>query len=245
MNTAQHKSRLQAYFDGDGFERWRAIYGHAPLGGVRRTIREGHAAMLAQAEQWLTEGPEVEGQESGAGGQESGIQPSAFSLLDAGCGTGLFGIALARRGWQVTAVDLAPQMIATAREQARQAGVAERMSFAVGDLEAAEGLYDAVACFDVLIHYPPALFAPMVGRLARLTRGPLLLTYAPREPLLAALHWIGGRFPKANRRTDIQMISDTFVRETLGAAGMQIRRSARVSRGFYHVALVEAARNAK
>ena len=68
--------------------------------------------------------------------------------------------------------------------------------------------------------------------------------YAPREPVLAALHWLGGRFPRGERRTDIQMIPEPFVRATLAAAGMQVVRQARVSRGFYHVTLLEARRAA-
>ena len=71
-------------------------------------------------------------------------------------------------------------------------------------------------------------------------RGPLLLTYAPSEPVLAALHWLGGRFPKGERRTDIQMIPARFVGETLAQAGMTVYRQARISRGFYHVTLLEA-----
>mgnify|MGYP000269925098 CR=1 FL=1 len=35
-----HKSRLLAYFDGQGFERWSAIYGDAEVSRIRRTIRD-------------------------------------------------------------------------------------------------------------------------------------------------------------------------------------------------------------
>jgi magnesium-protoporphyrin O-methyltransferase len=187
-DAAALKRRLLDYFDGTGFERWRAIYGDARLSGVRATIRAGHDEMLATAVGWLAEG----------------LAPGAMPhVLDAGCGTGLLATALAARGARVTAVDLAPQM-------------------------------------DVLVHYPADDLARMVGRLARLTRGPLVLTYAPREPLLAALHWVGGRFPSAQRRTDIQLVSERHVARALAAAGMRVRRQTRVSRGFYHIALVEA-----
>jgi hypothetical protein len=59
---------------------------------------------------------------------------------------------------------------------------------------------------------------------------------------LAMLHHIGGVFPKGQRRTEIQMIPDHIVHKTLAQAGMQTRRSVRVSKGFYHVALLEAGR---
>lgn len=228
IDTAQHKNRLKDYFDGVGFERWSAIYGQAELSRIRRTIRDGHARMLAQAERWLLEA---------LGERRAGSAPH---VLDAGCGTGLFSTALAVQGFSVTAVDIAPQMVAAAEANARSAGVQDQISFANSDLEQISGSYDAVVCFDVLIHYPLPLFAQLCTRLAGLSRGPLLLTYAPHNPLLAGLHWMGGRFPHHHRRTDIQMIPDRFVHQTLEAAGMQARRSVRISRGFYHVTLLEA-----
>jgi magnesium-protoporphyrin O-methyltransferase len=82
----------------------------------------------------------------------------------------------------------------------------------------------------------------MLADLAARCRGSLLFTYAPHEPLLAALHWVGGRFPRGERRTDIQMVPKAAVHETLAAAGMAVRRSAPVRSGFYHVNLVHAER---
>jgi magnesium-protoporphyrin O-methyltransferase len=238
-----HKSRLRDYFDGAGFERWAAIYGQAPLSRVRRTIREGHTEMLGIVESWL-----ADAREQGTGNREQAkgvtpdprpLTPDPWHVLDAGCGTGLLAVALAQRGCRVTAVDIAPQMVAATQARAREAGVDEQIDCAVGDLEEIDGEYDAVVCLDVLIHYPHADFAQLVERLARRTRGPLLLTYAPHEPVLAALHWVGGRFPHAHRRTDIQMIRERDVHQALTDNGMRVGRIVRVSRGFYHVALVE------
>lgn len=224
MDTARHKAQLRQYFDGIGFERWSAIYGQAPLSPIRRSIRAGHTSMLARAEGWLEPaGP-------------------AATALDAGCGTGLFSLSLARRGYQVLAADLAPQMVAATGAAAAAAGLADRLSCRVADLDELGGRYSLVACFDVLIHYPPALFAPMLAHLAGLCDGTLLFTYAPHSPLLAALHRVGGLFPHGQRRTEIQMIPDALVRATLAAAGLSISRAARVSSGFYHVTLVQAQR---
>ncbi|HEU4326029.1 MAG TPA: magnesium protoporphyrin IX methyltransferase [Roseiflexaceae bacterium] len=224
-----HKTNLRAYFDGAGYERWAAIYGEGELRSrVRRTIRAGHSQMLGTALAWLDEGLAARG-------------PQAH-VLDAGCGTGLLTLALARRGHRVTAVDLAPQMANATAEAARRNGLEGRVVCRSGDLEQVEGRFDAVACLDVLVHYPSAGFARMLGALADLADGPLVVTYAPYNRLLAALHWLGGRFPKGERRTDIQMTPDAFVDATLAAKGMRARRRARVSRGFYHVTLVEAVR---
>lgn len=227
FDTEQHKARLRTYFDGVGFERWRAIYGEGKLSSIRQTVRQGHEQMLGYVRQWLG---------------EAALPPDA-DLFDAGCGTGLFSLAMARQGFQVTAVDIAPQMVETARQQAQAAGLADRIQFVVGDLATVSGSYAAVACLDVLIHYPPPAFAPLCQQLARLSRGPLLITYAPYNRLLAALHWIGGRFPQSQRRTTIAMVTDQFVQQTLAAVDMRIVRSVRISCGFYHVALIEAQPN--
>jgi len=237
--ATQHKAQLQDYFDGIGFERWAAIYGEVPLSRVRRTIRTGHDRMLAQAAAWLA---------------EHYPQPAAAkqTLLDAGCGTGLFSVAMARRGFYVTAVDIAPRMVAAAQEAGERAGVAEQMAFYVGDVEgvirsqlspAATPYFNAVVCFDVLVHYPAAAFSGLCTQLSRLTTGPFLFTYAPYSRPLAFLHWLGGRFPQGQRRTEIQMIREQTVTDALAAAGLRIRRTQSISHGFYHVMLLEAGKD--
>jgi len=53
-------------------------------------------------------------------------------LLDAGCGSGQYAIAFADRGYNVTAVDLSPEMIARARGHAEEHGV--KVEWRVGDV---------------------------------------------------------------------------------------------------------------
>jgi magnesium-protoporphyrin O-methyltransferase len=221
----QYKQQLRTYFDGIGFERWSAIYGNDDnLSRIRRSIREGHNMMMAQVDAWLT----------------ARNLPVGSHILDAGCGTGLVSLALARQGYRVTSVDLAPQMVRKTREQAIQEGLDSQMRFVAGDLEVVGGSYDAVVCLDVLIHYPRLGFTAMCTRLAHRARGPLIITYAPYNRVLAMKHWVGGLFPQSQRRTTIQMIPEQIVKKTLEAAGMQICATKRVSHGFYHVAMVEA-----
>ena len=52
------------------------------------------------------------------------VAPAA-SALDAGCGAGLLTVALARRGYRVTAVDLSPSMVELCRDALRGAGLPE------------------------------------------------------------------------------------------------------------------------
>jgi SAM-dependent methyltransferase len=47
-------------------------------------------------------------------------------VLDLGCGSGIWSVMLARRGWQVTGVDIVPNAVRRARDRAKAAGVAAR-----------------------------------------------------------------------------------------------------------------------
>ena len=49
--------------------------------------------------------------------------PPGGTILDIGCGTGRHSVELARRGYQVTGVDLSAGMLAKAEEAAEEAGV--------------------------------------------------------------------------------------------------------------------------
>lgn len=54
--------------------------------------------------------------------------------LDLGCAKGDDAVWLARQGWRVTAVDVAPTALSYARRNAEAAGVADRITFAKHDL---------------------------------------------------------------------------------------------------------------
>ncbi|MGA7614734.1 MAG: methyltransferase domain-containing protein [Thermoanaerobaculia bacterium] len=58
--------------------------------------------------------------------EESGREPPYGRALDLGCGTGFWSVRLARRGWDVTGVDIVPKAVRSARERARSAGVDSR-----------------------------------------------------------------------------------------------------------------------
>ncbi|HEV2106859.1 MAG TPA: class I SAM-dependent methyltransferase [Thermomicrobiales bacterium] len=88
------------------------------------------------------------------------LQPGS-RLLDAGCGTGQFAIAFARRGCDVTAVDLAPDMLKRARRHAQEAGV--EIIWREGDLTALpdrDETYDAVHA-RLSLHFVPDMAATL------------------------------------------------------------------------------------
>ena len=82
-------------------------------------------------------------------------------VLDVACGTGNTAIPAALAGAKVTGVDIASNLVAQARERARQAGVAAE--FREGD---AEHLDFPDASFDVIISVFGAMFAPRPERVA-------------------------------------------------------------------------------
>ena len=57
------------------------------------------------------------------GREEEGREPPYGRALDLGCGSGIWAVELAKRGWQVTGVDFVPKALRRARERADEAGV--------------------------------------------------------------------------------------------------------------------------
>ena len=135
--VSDHKSRLLAYFDGLGFERWSAIYGDAEVSRIRRTIRQGHARMLALAEQWICEGAG----EAGTGAQ----------VLDAGCGTGLCGPLLRPYARRLEGVDLSQGML----DRALLRGTYDELRCVelVADLQRHSGRWDLLVSADTLCYF--------------------------------------------------------------------------------------------
>lgn len=82
------------------------------------------------------------------------LQPGT-KVLDVACGTGNLALPAARIGAQVTGVDIAPNLVEQARENAKQMGLSAQ--FDEGDAEALP--YDE-ASFDSVITMFGAMFAP-------------------------------------------------------------------------------------
>ena len=68
--------------------------------------------------------------------EEGDREPPYGSALDIGTGSGIWGIELAKRGWQVTGVDIVDKALRRGRDRAREAGV--QMRFVEGDVTALE-----------------------------------------------------------------------------------------------------------
>ena len=59
--------------------------------------------------------------------EERGYEPPYGPALDLGCGSAVWGIKLAQRGWQVTGIDLVDKALDRGRERIQEAGVEMRL----------------------------------------------------------------------------------------------------------------------
>jgi len=64
---------------------------------------------------------------------EAYAQRTGGPVLELGCGTGRLLLPLANAGYEVTGVDLSPEMLRIARSRAEAAGVAQRVTLVQGD----------------------------------------------------------------------------------------------------------------
>jgi SAM-dependent methyltransferase len=71
-------------------------------------------------------------------------------LLDVACGTGKSFLPMLEKGWEVTACDVSPKMVAIAREK-----VGDRVKLAVADMRELPvfGEFDVVFCLDDAVNY--------------------------------------------------------------------------------------------
>lgn len=87
--------------------------------------------------------------------ESGGVEPCA--AIDMGCGAGGYAIYLARRGFEVTGVDLSPTAIETARKKAARQGVDVDFIVAdvLGDLDEVRRRFDFLYDWSLLHHIEP------------------------------------------------------------------------------------------
>ena len=64
--------------------------------------------------------------------EEDGVEPPYGRALDLGCGSAVWGVELAQRGWRVTGVDNVGRALERAEDRIREAGV--QMALVCGDV---------------------------------------------------------------------------------------------------------------
>ncbi len=82
--------------------------------------------------------------------EQPGREPPFGSALDLGCGSGIWTVKLAERGWCVTGVELVPKALGAARRRAQQADADVRLL--VGDITRL-GSLDLGTGFDLVLDF--------------------------------------------------------------------------------------------
>ncbi|MFT3806514.1 bifunctional 2-polyprenyl-6-hydroxyphenol methylase/3-demethylubiquinol 3-O-methyltransferase UbiG [Arenimonas sp.] len=134
-------------------------------------------------------------------------------VLDVGCGAGLLSEALAREGAQVSALDLAPELIDIAKLHLLESGLkvdyrlqsveslADEMAALAHPAPAAfahpcasSGQFDAITCMEMLEHVPDPL--SVLAACAKLLKpgGKLFLSTLNRTPAAFALAIVGAEY---------------------------------------------------
>ena len=118
------------------------------------------------------------------------------AVLDVGCGGGLLSEALAQAGANVTAIDLAPNLLKVARLHGLESGV--KVDYRQMPVEAlaaeAPASFDAITCMEMLEHVPEP--ASIINACATLLKpgGRLFLSTLNRTPAAFALAIVGAEY---------------------------------------------------
>jgi SAM-dependent methyltransferase len=147
--------------------------------------------------------PQIAGQIAGLfAREEEGREPPYGRALDLGCGSGIWAVALAQRGWQVTGVDSVPKALRRARERAEQAEVA--VELVEGDVTQL-GAAGVGSGFELLLDF--GCFHDELSDTQRLDEGRGATAAAAPGATLLMMTWKPGRrgpLPRGASRDDIQ-----------------------------------------
>lgn len=216
------RGEIEHYFDRTAVQAWARLTSDAPVGRIRATVRAGRERMRATLLDWLPQ--DLRGKR----------------ILDAGCGTGAFAVAAARRGASVVAIDLSSTLVELAWQRLSQHldvfSNGGHIEFRAGDMLAAElGEFDHVVAMDSLIHYETADAVRALSAWAPRITGSMLFTFAPRTPALAAMHAVGRWFPRGDRAPAIEPVAEGALRReiALHLSQWHAARTSRVASGFY------------
>ena len=214
VSYIERRGQLETYFDRTAAEAWSRLTSDAPVSRIRATVREGRDRMRGTLLSWLPD------------------DMRGMRLLDAGCGTGMLALEAAKRGAEVTAIDLSPTLVGLARD--RLPGNL-KVDFRVGDmLDPALGRFDHIVSMDSLIHYKAADMVRALELLTDRTGSSVVFTFAPSTKALMVMHAVGKLFPRGNRAPAIEPVREASLRRLLtGLDGWKASRSERIACGFY------------
>jgi 2-polyprenyl-6-hydroxyphenyl methylase / 3-demethylubiquinone-9 3-methyltransferase len=162
---------------------------------------------------------------------------AGLKVLDVGCGGGLLSEAMARRGANVTGIDLGQTAIEVAALHALEAGVKARYLVESAEAHAARnaGTYDVVTCLEMLEHVPEP--GQIIATLATLVRpgGHVFLSTLNRTLKAYLLAVVGAEYiarllPKGTHTYE-RFIRPAELAAWCRAAGIEVRDMAGIE---YH-----------
>ena len=148
-------------------------------------------------------------------------------VLDVGCGGGLLAESLAKAGADVTAIDLAPTMIETARLHALDSGL--KIDYQVESAESVlkrAARFDVVTCMEMLEHVPePAATVAVLGGLVK-PGGDVFISTINRNFKSFALAIVGAEYlarlvPRGTHEYD-RLLKPSEIARFARAAGLDV-----------------------
>ena len=151
------------------------------------------------------------------------------SVLDVGCGGGILAEAMARKGGQVTGIDVAPRVLLTAKLHLHESGLdIDYREITVEDqAQESPAAFDLVSCMEMLEHVPdPASIIQSVQELLK-PGGNGFFSTLNRTPLAFALGIVGAEhiarlLPRGTHRYD-RFIRPSELSAWLRQAGLVVR----------------------
>lgn len=229
ISYQERRGQLKTYFDRTAVDAWARLTSTAPVGRIRATVRAGRDDMRSTLLSYV---------------------PSDLvgkRVLDAGCGTGAFSVAAAKRGAEVLAIDLSPTLVDLARERLPPQLGHGRIDFRTGDMsDAALGEFNHVVAMDSLIHYSAADVVRVLSGFAARTQNSIVFTFAPKTPALWLLWIVGRLFPRKDRAPAIEPVSESEIRRLIerepALKDWRVGRTKRIKSGFYKSQALELTR---
>ncbi|MDJ0614921.1 MAG: magnesium protoporphyrin IX methyltransferase [Rhizobiaceae bacterium] len=215
------RSELKTYFDRTAKDNWVALTSNSPVSRIRQTVRAGREEMRNTLLGWLP------------------TDLRGCRLLDAGCGTGALAIEAARRGAEVVAIDISPELVAEASARLPHDIDPKTIQFEAGDMsDPRYGSFDYVIAMDSLIHYPMDSITKLIEGFAPRTRDGILFTFAPKTPALSVMKAMGKLFPRNDRSPAIEPVTETKLISSINGSltynfGFRVNRTKFVTTKFY------------
>lgn len=147
-----------------------------------------------------------------------GADAAKSSVLEVGCGPGVYSVALAKNGANVTALDYSRGMIEAAARNAEKNGV--KIDFITGDFIDAviEKRFDIVFATGVMEYIAPSQQLAVLAKMARLSDKAVIVSFPKRGVLHAVARQLWLRYFKGIR---IHFFSEAEVSSLAGACGLK------------------------